>query len=98
MRPFKSAFTWAAVVGETWPDLLADSATMGLPNVRSRSCATPCFGQREPIGIEPRRGEIRYAAVGLLGKTSVSGPGQNACANNSAIGLNTASRRAASSP
>ena len=32
MRPRKSASTWAAVVGETWPERLAVGATMGPPN------------------------------------------------------------------
>ena len=66
MRPFKSAFTWAAVVGETWPDRLADGATMGLPNVRSRSVCHAVLWPAQADRIEPRRGEIRYAAVGLL--------------------------------
>ena len=34
MRPRRSASTCAAVVGETWPERLADGATTGLPNAR----------------------------------------------------------------
>jgi L-threonylcarbamoyladenylate synthase len=40
MRPRRSDSTCAAVVGETWPERLADGATTGLPNARSRSRAT----------------------------------------------------------
>jgi hypothetical protein len=40
IRPRKSAMTCSAVVGETWPERLADGATMGLPNAVRMSRAT----------------------------------------------------------
>ena len=46
MRPARSLCTWAAVVGETWPDRLADGATTGPPNARRISRATGCAGTR----------------------------------------------------
>ena len=40
MRPLRSASTCAAVVGETWPERLADGATTGLPKPARIFCAT----------------------------------------------------------
>ena len=46
MRPRRSASTCAAVVGETWPERLADGATTGPPNAASKRCATGWSGTR----------------------------------------------------
>jgi L-threonylcarbamoyladenylate synthase len=39
MRPRRSASTCTASVGDTWPERLAEGATIGLPNAASRSRA-----------------------------------------------------------
>ena len=53
MRPSRSARTCAAVVGETWPDRLAEGATTGSPNASSRSRATGWSGTRTAIESSP---------------------------------------------
>ena len=72
------------MVGETWPDRLADGATTGPPKTRRISRATGCAGIR--IATVSRPAVARSATVqsGVLGNTSVSGPGQKASASKSA--------------
>jgi len=53
MRLSRSARTCAAVVGETWPDWLAEGATTGLPKVFNRSRATGCAGTRSAMLSSP---------------------------------------------
>ena len=69
MRPPRSASTCAAVVGETWPDRLADGATTGRPSAgeqiardRMRRARAPrwCRGRRSR---DPRPGSPRASAA-----------------------------------
>ena len=46
MRPRRSASTCAALVGETWPERLAEGATTGPPKAASSACASGCAGTR----------------------------------------------------
>ena len=49
MRPSRSLATWAAVVGETWPERLADGATIGRPSSRKISRATGWAGDARAV-------------------------------------------------
>ena len=64
--PGKSLCTCAAVVGETWPDRLADGATTGPPNARRISPRHRVGGNPDRDGIEARGGEIGHRAAGRL--------------------------------
>ena len=54
----RSAATWAAVVGLTWPERLALGAATGRPNAASRACATGCAGTRIAIVSRPGGDQI----------------------------------------
>ncbi len=77
-----SSRTCCAVVGLTWPNLLADgAATAPLPtfaNSRSSACATGCEGQRRPTVSWP---PVTIAGTrGDFFRIIVRGPGQKAAA------------------
>src|SRR6202040_3827192 len=83
MRPLKSAWTCSALVGETWPERLAEGATTGPPHlgfVGARDGPPIRRGSAEPID---RLGRERDQAAGgkharrFSGRRGV-GP-QNAC-------------------
>ena len=95
IRPRRSLSTCAAVVGETWPERLADGATTGLPSARRRPRATGWSGTRMAMLSSPAVARSATGQFGRLFSTSVSGPGQNAAASCSAASLNAASVRAA---
>ena len=53
-----------ALVGETWPERLADGATTGRPNAASRmSRATGWPGTRTAIAVEPGRRQLGHRAI-----------------------------------
>ena len=93
MRPSRSAMTCCAVVGETWPERLADGATIGLPNAASSARATGWSGTRTAIVSRPAVARSATGQPGACGSTSVSGPGHSA-ASRSAAASNRASLRA----
>ena len=66
MRPRRSASTCAALVGETWPELLADGATTGPSKAASNACATGCAGTRTATLSRPASARSATAAVGPL--------------------------------
>ena len=75
----KVACTWAAVVGETWPDKLADGATTGPPKARRMASGRRGWaGTRIATVSSPAVARSATAQSSVLGSTSVSGPGQNA--------------------
>ena len=79
MRPRRSASTCAAVVGETWPERLADGATTGPPNAARMARATGWSGTRTPMVSRPAVASCGDRTIrDAFGSTSVSGPGQNA--------------------
>ena len=97
MRPRRSASTCCAVVGETWPERLADGATTGRPNAARMSRATGCPAPARRW-CRGRRWQARPPGNRrAFGSTSVSGPGQNAAASRSAAASKRASARAAAS-
>ncbi len=75
IRPARSLSTWAAVVGDTWPDRLADGATTGPPKARRMARATRVGGQANRHGIEPGGGEIGHRAVSGFGQNQRQRPG-----------------------
>ena len=81
IRPARSLCTWAAVVGETWPERLAEGATTGPPKARRMSRATGCAGIRIATVSRPAVARSATAQCSVFGSTSVSGPGQNASAS-----------------
>ena len=89
-RSPRSASTCAAVVGLTCPERLALGAAMGGSPPRSRAWATGCAGTRTRDGIEPRGRQLSEMRAGRFASTRVSGPGQNAAASCSAIGVSCA--------
>ena len=89
MRPRRSASTCAALVGETWPERLADGATTGPPNAASSARATGCAGTRTATLSSPASARSATRNPAAFGSTSVSGPGQNAAASRSAVGVET---------
>ena len=96
IRPARSLCTWAAVVGETWPDRLAEGATTGPPNARRKSPAPPDAREPGSRSYRARRWRDRPPSQSpVFGSTSVSGPGQNASASASAVASKRAIRRAA---
>ena len=97
MRPRRSASTCAALVGETWPERLAEGATTGPPKAAQDVARDRMRGHAHGDSVEP--GEWRDRPPrnrAALRSTSVSGPGQNAAASFSAAALKTAEPRAAS--
>ncbi len=72
--------TWAAVVGLTAPEGLADGAAMGPPNASSRSWATGSAGTRSATVSSPAQARSETGESAARASTSVSGPGQNASA------------------
>ncbi len=92
MRPRRSVSTWAALVGETWPERLAEGATTGPSNALSKACATGCAGTRTAMLSSPASARSATPQSGRFGSTSVSGPGQNAAASRAAAASNWASR------
>ena len=75
-----SSRTCCAVVGEIWPNLLAEGAAMmplpTLENSTSNCCASGCAGQRNPTVSCPP--VTAFGTRADFFKISVSGPGQNA--------------------
>ena len=63
IRPARSPCTCAAVVGETWPDRLADGATTGPPKARRMASADRVGGHPDRDGVEPGGGEIGDRAI-----------------------------------
>ena len=96
MRPRKSASTWAALVGDTWPERLAEGATTGPLNAVSKACATAWAGTRTATLSRPASARSDTPLPGRFGSTRVSGPGQNAAASASAAASKRARLRAAS--
>ena len=93
--PPKSSSTCCAVVGETWPNRLADGAAMPVPprsaNAASNAFATGCAGMRRPtLSWPPVTASPTCAARGRI---SVSGPGQNAAASLRAPSGNSRAQR-----
>ncbi len=80
MRPRRSASTCAALVGETWPERLAEGATTGPLKAASKARATGCAGTRTATLSRPASARSATPQSGRFGSTSVSGPGQNAAA------------------
>ena len=95
MRPPRSASTWSAVVGDTWPERLADGATTGLPKAARISRATVWSGTRTAMVSRPAVASSATGQLAALGRTSVSGPGQNAAASRVASASKRASACAA---
>ena len=84
-RPSRSASTCCAVVGETWPERLAEGATIGLPNAASSVARDRMRPARAPRWCRGRRSQDRRpGSRAAFGSTSVSGPGQKAAASRSA--------------
>src|SRR5262249_10604634 len=98
MRSPRSASTCSAVVGDTWPDWLAEGATTGLPNAAISACAVRCAGTRTATVSSPAVARSATGQAGGFGSTSVSGPRPNAAASASAAGSKTASARPAAPP
>ena len=92
MRPRRSASTCAARVGETWPERLAEGATIGPPNAASSAAPAGCAGTRSATLSRPASASSATGQSGRLGSTSVRGPGQNAAASRSASALKRPSR------
>ena len=92
MRPRRSASTCCAVVGETWPERLAEGATIGRPNAASISRATGWLGTRTAMVSRPAVASSATGQSARFGNTSVSGPGQNAAASRSAVGVEAGER------
>ena len=73
MRPRRSASTCAAVVGETWPERLADGATTGWPN-RQDGPGDRVIGIRSAMVGSPAVASSATPHSGSLGNTRVRGP------------------------
>ena len=95
IRPRRSASTCCAVVGETWPERLAEGATTGRPKAVRMSRATGWSGTRTAMLSSPAVASSATGQLSAFGSTSVSGPGQNAAASRSAAASKRASSRAA---
>ena len=95
MRPPRSSITCWAVVGETWPERLAEGATTGRPSRLRMPSATGCCGTRTAMLSRPAVASSATGQPARFFSTSVSGPGQNAAASFSAAASNTARRLAA---
>ena len=87
IRPARSPCTWAAVVGDTWPDRLADGATTGPPKARRMASAAGWAGTRIATVSSPAVARSATAQSADLGSTSVSGPGQNAFGERGRLGV-----------
>ena len=72
-----------AVVGGSWPEMLAEDTAMG-PTSRSSSMATGCSGMRSMT--VPRVSPRFHGSEGACGTTMDSPPGQNALTRDSVIG------------
>ena len=86
IRPDKSAITWGASVGLTFPERFAEGAATGPANVLSRRKATESDGT-----LTPSVGWLLDATddspeSDWIGSTRVSGPGQNFDASSHASG------------
>ena len=68
IRPARSLCTWAAVVGETWPDRLAEGATTGPPKARRIVARHRVGGHADRDGLEAGGGEIGHRAAFALGQ------------------------------
>ena len=66
MRPRRSASTCAGVVGEMWPERLAEGATTGPPKASSNAWATGCAGTRTATLSSPASARSAIAAIRLL--------------------------------
>ena len=66
MRPRRSASTCAAVVGETWPDRLADGATTGRPKAAQQVLRHRVVRHPQRDAVEPGGGEVGDRAAGSL--------------------------------
>ncbi|MGY4486077.1 hypothetical protein ACVWWR_005268 [Bradyrhizobium sp. LM3.2] len=95
IRPARSLSTWAASVGETWPERLADGATTAPPKARRIACATGWAGMRIATVSRPAVARSATGQFSVFGTTSVSGPGQNASARPRAQASNRPILRAA---
>ena len=84
--PSRSATTWAAVVGLTAPDLLAEGAARGTPAAPMSARAVGCEGERSATVSRPARARRLMEQAEAAGRTRVRGPGQNAWASLSASG------------
>ena len=73
------------LVGETWPERLADGATTGAPNALRIARATGCEGMRIAMVSRPAVASSATGQPAAFGSTRVSGPGQNASASASAV-------------
>ena len=78
----RSASTWAAVVGLTRPNGLADGAAMPRPERASSSCVSGWAGARSPT--ESRPPVTASSTRAARGSSRVSGPGQQVAASSSA--------------
>jgi hypothetical protein len=74
---------------------LADGATTGLPKAARISRATLWDGTRRAIVSSPAVAKSATVQPAALGRTSVSGPGQNAFASRAAFASKRARRFAA---
>ena len=81
IRPPRSSSTCCAVVGETWPERLAEGATTGRPSLRMMSRATSWLGTRTAMLSRPAVASSATAQPARFFSTSVSGPGQNCAAS-----------------
>ena len=79
MRPYSSSNTCCAVVGLTRPKRFALGAAIGSPNSPTISANTRCALIRTATVSKPA--VTMSGTISRLGKTIVSGPGQNLSAN-----------------
>ena len=82
--PFRSSRTWAAVVGLGRPELLAEGAAMGRPQVFNISAATGWEGIR--IATVGSPAVTSGGTAGFRINSMVKGPGQKASISGRASG------------
>ena len=86
IRPDKSAITWDVSVGLTFPERFAEGAATGPANALSRRMATGSDGTLTPSVGYPLDAWGESPESDWIGRTRVSGPGQNSDANSDASG------------
>jgi hypothetical protein len=75
IRPWRSSQTCLAMVGLGRPNLFAEGAAMGTALSSMSLLATGWLGMRTATVSNPP--VVTVGTLSVLGKTSVSGPGQN---------------------
>lgn len=77
IRVCRSVYTWAAVVGDGFPEALADGAASGSPDSEQRASAIGCSGSLAANVGCPAVTDGESREFGGSGSSIVSGPGQN---------------------